>query len=547
MASERRLTVVIAGDSKGATKALGDVEQKASGFGSKIGGLSTKAKVAFAGLGAGVLKFGSDSIAAYADAETSQARLSAAYAKFPQLANGNINVLRSLNTELARKTKFDDDATASGQAVLAGFGLTQAQLIQVTPLLQDYAEKTGKDLPSAAKDLGKAILGQGRALKGIGINFTDTGSQAGNFGELMAGLNAKVGGTAETMGGTAAGKAKILSNQFGELEEKVGGALVPALSKLADVGLKALAWLNNPVVAGGAIALATLATAVVGVSLATKGWTAVTQTWQAVQKVGTAIQWAFNAALTANPIGLVVAGIAALTAGVFIAYQKVGWFHAAVDKGWQALQRLWDKAIGAAAGVKNALGGAFDWVRGHWPLLLGILTGPFGLAVYAIVKHRDQIVGFFRSVPGAIASAFSGLAGAISDPFRAAFSAIKRLWNRTVGGFGFSIPSWVPGLSGKSFHIPKMHGGGVFGQDEGLALLKRGEGVFTPEQMKALAPSSPSVVAPAAAPTQITVDMRGAIVADGIQFEALVEKALLRMVGRNGRVVGTNIVKATVA
>jgi hypothetical protein len=40
--------------------------------------------------------------------------------------------------------------------------------------------------------------------------------------------------------------------------------------------------------------------------------------------------------------------------------------------------------------------------------------------------------------------------------------------------------------------IPKFHGGGVFdtGQREGLALLRQGEGVFTPDQMRAMGPGS---------------------------------------------------------
>ena len=39
--------------------------------------------------------------------------------------------------------------------------------------------------------------------------------------------------------------------------------------------------------------------------------------------------------------------------------------------------------------------------------------------------------------------------------------AIKWLWNTTVGGFGFEIPSWVPLVGGKSFSIPEMAKGGI--------------------------------------------------------------------------------------
>ena len=61
------------------------------------------------------------------------------------------------------KTKFDDDAFASGQAVLAQFKLSGKQIENLTPLLADYAAKTGKDLPTAAETLGKSFLGNTRA------------------------------------------------------------------------------------------------------------------------------------------------------------------------------------------------------------------------------------------------------------------------------------------------------------------------------------------------------------------------------------------------
>jgi hypothetical protein len=127
---------------------------------------------AFAGAAvAALFRFGKDSASSFKEAESAQLRLSSAFEKFPQLAGYNVGSLRNLNTELAKKTRFDDDATASGQAALAQFHLTGDQIKNLTPLLQDYAAKTGKDLPSAALDLGKAIGGQGRALKAVGLNL----------------------------------------------------------------------------------------------------------------------------------------------------------------------------------------------------------------------------------------------------------------------------------------------------------------------------------------------------------------------------------------
>ena len=51
-----------------------------------------------------------------------------------------------------------------------------------------------------------------------------------------------------------------------------------------------------------------------------------------------AAQWALNIAMTANPIGLVIAGIAALAGGLIYAYKKIGWFRGAIMATWEGLK-----------------------------------------------------------------------------------------------------------------------------------------------------------------------------------------------------------------
>jgi hypothetical protein len=60
-------------------------------------------------------------------------------------------------------------------------------------------------------------------------------------------------------------------------------------------------------------------------------------------KLWTLAVWAFNAAMAANPITLIIIGIVALTAAVIYAYNKFGWFRAAVQAAWAGIQTaaLW--------------------------------------------------------------------------------------------------------------------------------------------------------------------------------------------------------------
>jgi DNA-binding phage protein len=185
-------------------------------------GFSTGAALGFAAAGAAIVHFGANSVKAYAQAQQSQLKLEDAFHRFPKLADTNIESLRGLNSALAQKTKFDDDAYASGQAVLAQFDLTGQQIQQLTPLLGDYAAKTGQELPAAAGTLGKAFLGNTRALKQLGINYKSTGNQALDVANITDLLRQKVGGFAEKEGKTAAGQAEIWKNRLGELQEALG-------------------------------------------------------------------------------------------------------------------------------------------------------------------------------------------------------------------------------------------------------------------------------------------------------------------------------------
>lgn len=179
-----------------------------------------------------------------------------------------------------------------------------------------------------------------------------------------------------------------------------------------------------------------------------------------VTKAQSAAQAALNLVMSLNPIFLVVAAVVALIAIFVVAYKNVEWFRDLVD--------------GAFRVIKGAVEGAFNWVRDNWPLLLAILTGPIGIAIYTITKHWDtikegftkvkewigdrigDIVGFITDIPGKIGAIADKLKDAFMAPFKAAFNGIAGIWNNTVGKLRFEIPDWVPGLGGKGFDMPTI-------------------------------------------------------------------------------------------
>lgn len=436
--------------------------EEASKVFEKVGGAAEKQKgrmdkfraagnIAFAAAGVAAVGFAKSSVEAYTDAQTQQAKLESAYKKFPALADTNIEALRQLNSALEKKTGYDDDEAAAAQATLAQYKLSGDQIAKLTPLLEDYAAKTGKDLPSAAKDLGKAMLGQGKALKNVGLNFTDLKDPTKNFTELMDGLNTQVGGFATDQGKTAAGQSKILSAQFGELQEMAGSKLVPALTKVTDVGIKIVDWLQRT---PGAMTAVSVALGVGAVA-----WAAMT--------------------LAASPWLAIGLGIAAVVAGVIVVvknwntigpkvaaiwdgvWTKVKGFFAA---GWEVIKKVFSwTPIGLIAtqwgAIRDWFGGFVDKFKGFfsgaWDVMKRVFSWtPLGL----VTEHFGDILSFFKKLPRKIGDALASVAGALSAPFRAAFSTVAHLWNSTVGKIHFDVPKWVPGVGGKGFSFPTIPG-----------------------------------------------------------------------------------------
>lgn len=219
------------------TNTAGTQMQRAgSKMSSAFSGAAIKVGAAVAGLFAfqRAMTFVKDSIAAYAEAEKFQAELNFAYEKFPKLANVSIDALRDLNQELQDTTGSDADMLASMQATLAMYDITGDQLRDLTPLVNDFAVKTGRDVVTAAQMVGRALMGNTRAMKEVGIDYKMTGSRAVDVANIMELLQQKVEGAAEAFGQTAAGQMQIMQVSMEDMQESVGKSLMPALEVATD-------------------------------------------------------------------------------------------------------------------------------------------------------------------------------------------------------------------------------------------------------------------------------------------------------------------------
>ncbi len=149
---------------------------------------------------------------------------------------------------LQRVTMFSDEAIISAQSMLLTFtNIGQDVFPQATEAVLNLATKMGGDPVNAAIQLGKALNDpiQGvTALRRVGVqlsdeqenmikHFMELGDVASAQAVILGELEKEFGGLAEAMGNTFAGRLAIAKNALSDLQETIGFAILPALSKLA--------------------------------------------------------------------------------------------------------------------------------------------------------------------------------------------------------------------------------------------------------------------------------------------------------------------------
>lgn len=191
--------------------------------------------------------------------------------------------------------------------------------------------------------------------------------------------------------------------------------------------------------------------------------------WATITKIMTIAQTIFNAVLAANPISIIILAITGLVAGLV-------YFFTQTTLGKQVFQdfgNVLKSVFGSIMAVLTTVGtffkttftniqavvsGVVRWVAANWPLLLGILTGPVGLAVLFVVRNfqtiKDSVANvigsvasFFGSLPGRIRNAIGNLGGMLYNTGR---DMIQGLLNgagsllSTIGQFFLNkLPGWI--------------------------------------------------------------------------------------------------------
>jgi phage-related minor tail protein len=182
-------------------------------------------------------------------------------------------------------------------------------------------------------------------------------------------------------------------------------------------------------------AITILAGGILAANAAIKAYGIAVQAWAAIQKAATAVQWLFNAALSGNPIGIVIIALTALGVALVIAYQKSETFRNIVQGALNAVKVAVQALERAFESVRDAASAAFNWIAGHWKVGLFAL-GPIGVAIFLLIDH-------FNSLKAAGQDAFNAIAGVIGS-VKGAIDAVIGAVESLIGALG-------------RIHVPSIH------------------------------------------------------------------------------------------
>ena len=347
--------------------------------------------------------------------------------------------------KMAASTPFTLDDLTGGTQTLLQFGIAADDTTGVLQRLGDISLGNAEKLQTLTRAYGKMSSAQKVTLENVNMmidaGFNPLNQICDATGESMSDLYKRISDgkvsfseleaaveAATSQGGqfyngmleasqTFSGRMSTLKDNVsaltGELTSGLFAALGELVVKLNEVvvsfldsdekmaRLKETVGIATAVVAAAGTAFLTYkgylaATTAVEV-IHTAATTAMTAAHKAAEAGATGLKVAqagLNAVLTANPIGLVVAALAALAAGLVTAYQTSETFRNAVNSAFASVKKI----------AQNAIGTVVDWI--------------------------NELVAKIRGAAAALANLKNGV-GAAQDAYSAAYNGYMDDYNRS--------------------------------------------------------------------------------------------------------------------
>lgn len=349
--------------------------------------------------------------------------------------------------------------------------------------------------------MSEAALQQEAARIGIakvGDELTEKEKVIARQSFILNNLGAANNDYARTAEGVANTERRNTANRE-DATASIGEGLLPAYSALLGVigATTTLMSEHTTVTKIVVLVIAALATGILILAGALKVYALLTN----AATVAT-VKWTI--ALLANPVGLVIIALIALGVALVVLWKRSETFRAIVLGVWAGIKT---GVVAVLNFLTKTVPAAFQrilsWLRGHWPEIAVIISGPFAPLVALATDGfgvRSALIGALTSLLGkaktlasnigsgiknGITGALSGLGSLLSGIIRGAINAVIGV----IRGFGISFPGIdppgpgsIPGFSVHPFAgIPYLDRGGIIPGPIGvhrLAMVAGGETVL---------------------------------------------------------------------
>lgn len=440
-------------------KAKDEASAQINKIGSSMKESFQRASVTAAAAGAVMTSFFASTLKGAAEAESANKQLAHAVMEVSGATKEQLEATSALADQLERKGVLDGDALKLGLAQLSTFGLSNDAVQALGSSMADLAVNQygvnagGEELTATANTMAKALNGQFGVLEKSGIRFTEAqqnmikfGSETEKVTALQEGLAQNLKYTNDVALTTFEGGMAKLKVQMDNVSEAIGTALFPMLQELGNQIMPILsafqAWtVANPELFNQIVQIA----AVLGVALTVFGALGVVLP---PIIAGFSALGAVFAFVATTPLGLLVVGIAALTAGVLYLWNTNEGFRTAVLEIWatisgfitQSLALIWAAIDGFLTtittawsedwgGIRTTFEEVWTFMTVQVPIWAGqIVTSiqeTFAPLIEFFQEHWDQITAIWNIALLGLQTAWDIFWSAVKLAFQTAWEIIK--------------------------------------------------------------------------------------------------------------------------
>lgn len=365
--------------------------------------------------------FGTSADKIKAWSETAATSVGLSQSQYGQLAAVAGASLKSMGLSADAAADQTGSLITLGADLAATMGGTTADAVDaLTSALRgeaDPAERLGLNLKQSTVAAQMAADGTDQ-LTGSALDAAKASTIMKLATEQAAGANGQFAREADS----AAGSQQIANAQLEDAKSAMGEALLPVVVALSQAlgGLSTFVQENTGLITGLVVVVGALAAGV----LIVNGALAL---YSAAQAVATAAQWAWNAAMSANPIALIIIAIVAVVAAFVLLWNKCDAFR-------EFFTGLWEKLQAVVSAAWDAIKAATEAV---WNVIKAIVMGVIDAIKWYFETYFKAIQLILNGIQAAAEFCWNAIKAAVSAVIDWAKSAFDGFKNGVVTAFNY--------------------------------------------------------------------------------------------------------------